>query len=147
MSSDNAKKREIVRTARLEWQSELDSALSAIDLRLVDPRRRGTDQPADQQPSLPTLGHGELPSEVLDEIAWRVAEEIRRNPPAHIALPLLPPPVPEPAAPQGREQSALRPGKILLIRYHVPLLPWPFRLLQRRRRKKQHPLTTARVSP
>ena len=143
MSSDNAKKREIVRTARLEWQSELDSALSAIDLRLIDPRRRGTDQPADQQPSLPTLGHGELPSEVLDEIAWRVAEEIRRNPPAHVAVPPKPASAPAPDA----EPSPLRPGKILAIRYRLPLLPWPFRLLQRRRRKKQHPLTTARVSP
>ena len=143
MSSDNAKKREIVRTARLEWQSELDSALSAIDLRLIDPRRRGTDQPADQQPSLPTLGHGELPSEVLDEIAWRVAEEIRRNPPAHVAVP----PKPASAPALDAEPSLLRPGKILAIRYRLPLLPWPFRLLQRRRRKKQHPLTTARVSP
>ena len=143
MSSDNEKRREIVRTARLEWQSELDSALSAIDLRLIDPRRRGTDQPADQQPSLPTLGHGKLPSEVLDEIAWRVAEEIRRNPPAHVAVP--PKPASAPASDAG--PSLLRPGKILAIRYRLPLLPWPFRLLQRRRRKKQHPLTTARVSP
>ena len=144
MASDNEKRREIVRTARLEWQSELDSALSEIDVRLIDPRRRGPDKPVDQQPSLGAPGHGELSSEVLDEIAWRVAEEIRRNPPKNIAVP--PAPVPAPPAP-GHEPSPLRAGKILLIRYRMPLLPWPFRLLQRRRRKKQHPLTTARVSP
>ena len=146
MSSDNEKRREIVRTARLEWQSELDSALSAIDVRLIDPRRRGPDKPLDQQPGLAELAHGQLPSEVLDEIAWRVAEEIRRNPPANITLP-TPPPVPAPPAPHAHAPSPLRPGKMLLIRYRVPRLPWPFRLLQRRRRKKQHPLTTARVSP
>ena len=143
MSSDNEKRREIVRIARLEWQSELDSAMAAIDSRLIDPRGRGGD-PAVNQPSLPRLGHGELTSEQLDEIARRVAEQIRRNPPANIAVP---PPVPAPPAPHAHQPSPLRPGKMLLIRYRLPLLPWPFRLLQRRRRKKQHPLTTARVSP
>ena len=144
MSSDNEKRREIVRIARLEWQSELDSAMAAIDSRLIDPRGRGGEQTVDQS-SLPRLGHGELTSEQLEEIARRVAEQIRRNPPANVAVP--PPPVPAPAAPHAREQSPLRPGKMLMIRYRLPLLPWPFRLLQRRRRKKQHPLTTARVSP
>jgi hypothetical protein len=145
MSSDNAKRHEGVRIARLEWQSELDSALSAIDSRLEDPRGRGGDQSVDQ-PSLPRLGHGELTSEQLDEIARRVAEEIRRNPPAIIADP-PPQPTPAPSASTDHQQPPLRPGKMLLIRYRLPLLPWPFRLLQRRRRKKQHPLTTARVSP
>jgi hypothetical protein len=42
--------------------------------------------------------------------------------------------------------DALRPGTILLIRYRMPRLPWPFRLLQRRRRRKQHPLTTVKAS-
>lgn len=144
MSSDNAKRHESVRIARLEWQSELDSALSAIDSRLEDPRGRGGDQPVDQ-PSLPRLGH-ELTSEQLGEIARRVAEEIRRNPPANMAEP-PPQPAATPSAGHDRQQPPLRPGKMLLIRYRLPLLPWPFRLLQRRRRKKQHPLTTARVSP
>ena len=141
MSSDTEKRREIVRIARLEWQRELDSAMAAIDSRLIDPRGRGGDQTV-AQPTLPRLGHGELTSEQLDEIDRRVAEQIRRNPPANIAVP---PPVAAPLAPH--QQSPLRPGKMLLIRYRWPLLPWPFRLLQRRRRKKQHPLTTARVSP
>ena len=145
MSSDNAKRHESVRIARLEWQSELDSALSAIDSRLEDPRGRGGDQSVDQ-PSLPRLGHGELTAEQLDEIARRVAEEIRRNPPANMVEP-SPRSAAAPSAGNDDQQPPLRPGKILLIRYRLPLLPWPFRLLQRRRRKKQHPLTTARVSP
>lgn len=145
MSSDNAKRHESVRIARLEWQSELDSALSAIDSRLEDPRGLGGDQPLDQ-PSLPRIGRGELTAEQLDEIARRVAEEIRRNPPANMAEP-SPQSAAAPSAGNDDQQPPLRPGKILLIRYRLPLLPWPFRLLQRRRRKKQHPLTTARVSP
>ena len=145
MSSDNAKRHESVRMARLEWQSELDCALSAIDSRLKDPRGLGGDQPL-EQPSLPRLGPGELTSEQLDEIARRVAEEIRRNPPTHMAGP-SPQSAAAPSASTDHQQAPLRPGKMLLIRYRVPLLPWPFRLLQRRRRKKQHPLTTARVSP
>ena len=71
-----------------------------------------------------------MTSELLDEIAWRVAEQIRRNHPEAAAQ--------EPADP------ALKPGKILMIRYRWPRLPWPFRLLQRRRRH-EHPLTTARI--
>ena len=34
----------------------------------------------------------------------------------------------------------------LSVLSHVPHLPWPFRLLQRRRRRKQHPLTTVKAS-
>ena len=49
----------------------------------------------------------------------------------------LAPPPPKPVAPPPHRQEArdagLRPGKLLIIRYQVPLLPWPFRLLQRRR--------------
>lgn len=42
-------------------------------------------------------------------------------------------------------EHGLRPGKMLMIRYKMPRLPWPFRLLQRRRRRREHPLTTAKV--
>ncbi len=140
MSSDDAKRREVVRTPRLEWQGELESAMAAIDSRLTHPRRRATDKHLDQLPKLAELGDGELTSEMLDEIAWRVAEEIRRNP-ADSVPPL--PPVPQVDAPPAEEPAGLRPGKMLMIRYRIPRLPWPLRLLQRR--KKQHPLTTAKV--
>ena len=140
MSSDDAKRREVVRSPRLEWQGELDSAMAAIDSRLTHPRRRATDKHLDQLPKLPELGDGELTSELLDEIAWRVAEEIRRNP-AESASPL--PPAPQVDAPAAEENPVLQPGKMLMIRYRMPRLPWPLRLLQRR--KKQHPLTTAKV--
>ena len=141
MSSDNAKARAAA-TPRLEWQGELDAHLAELDSRLTHPRRRSTD--ADRQPALPELGHIEMTSELLDEIAWRVAEQIRRNGVAEAA----PPPVPVAPGPPLEsevEETDLRPGTVLLIRYRLPQLPWPFSVLQRRRRKKQHPLTTARV--
>ena len=144
MSSDNAKARAAA-TPRLEWQGELDAHLAELDSRLTHPRRRSTD--ADRQPALPELAHIEMTSELLDEIAWRVAEQIRRNGAAEPA----PTPAPEaavaaePPLESGTEETHLRPGTLLLIRYRLPQLPWPFCLLQRRRRKKQHPLTTARV--
>ena len=129
MSGDNAKKHEVVRGPRLEWQRELDATMAEIDSRLVHPRRRATD--TGPQPTLPGLGEVNLTSELLDEIAWRVAEQMRRHAlafptPAAEAKPPAPPPVQEPA---------LRPGKMLMIRYRMPRLPWPFRLLQRRRRR------------
>jgi hypothetical protein len=141
MSSDNAKARAAA-TPRLEWQGELDAHLAELDSRLTHPPRRSTD--ADRQPALPELGHIEMTSELLDEIAWRVAEQIRRNGVAEAA----PPPVPVPPGPPLEsevEETDLRPGTVLLIRYRLPQLPWPLSILQRRRRKKQHPLTTARV--
>lgn len=125
MSGDNAKKSETVRGARLEWQGELDATMAEIDSRLVHPRRRATDTAP--QPTLPGLGQVNLTTELLDEIAWRVAEQMRRHAlvfptPAEVAKP-APPPV----------EASLRPGKILMIHYRMPRLPWPFRLLQRRR--------------
>ena len=143
MSSDNAKRREAVRIPRLEWQNELDSAMAVIDSRLTNPRRRATDSDTDPQPRPPDPGHGTLTPDLLDEIAWRVAEEIRRNPPVSVVAAAAAPAAPSPE--HDHEHAGLRPGKMLLIRYTMPRLPWPFRLLQRRRRKKQHPLTTARV--
>ena len=141
MSSYNAKARAAA-TPRLEWQGELDAHLAELDSRLTHPRRRSTD--ADRQPALPELGHIEMTSELLDEIAWRVAEQIRRNGVAEAAPPPVPA-APGPAPESKIEQTDLRPGTMLLIRYRLPQLPWPFSVLQRRRRRKQHPLTTARV--
>ncbi len=77
MSGDNAKKSEIVRGPRLEWQRELDATMEDIDSRLVHPRRRATD--TGPQPTLPGLGEVNLTNELLDEIAWRVAEQMRRH--------------------------------------------------------------------
>lgn len=138
MPGDDAKKSAAVRGPRLEWQRELDATMEDIDTRLTHPRRRATD--TGPQPTLPGLAEVNLTTELLDEIAWRVAEQMRRHAmafPAAEATPASAPPVKEPT---------LRPGKMVMIRYRMPLLPWPFRLLQRRRRRKQHPLTTAKAS-
>ena len=144
MSSDNAKARASA-TSRLEWQGELDAHLAELDSRLTHPRRRATD--ADRQPALPEFAHIEMTSELLDEIAWRVAEQIRRNGAVEPAQTPIPAPAATAELPLDREsgETDLRPGTMLLIRYRLPQLPWPFCLLQRRRRKKQHPLTTARL--
>lgn len=135
---------------RLEWQGELDSAMTDIDSRLLHPRRRATDQAP--PPSPPELGQVNLTAELLDEIAWRVAEQMRHAaaaspaPSAPVtaaqaarpARPAMPPPSQPP-------QPVLREGKMLAIRVRWPIpLPWPLRLLQRK--KRRHPLTTARVS-
>jgi hypothetical protein len=133
MSSDSAKPRATLLPS-LDWQGELDSAMADLDTRLTHPRRRATDQPSVPAES----GRVQLTPDMLDEIAWRVAEQIRRTaaePPSSTP----PPPRTETEAP------ALPPGKLLMIRYRMPVLPWPFSLLQRRRRRKQHPLTTARL--
>ena len=158
MSSDNAKSRATA-LPRLEWQGELDTALAEIDDRLTHPRRRATD--LDRQPVLPELGHVELTNELLDEIAWRVAEQIRNNgqtATVEAVSTALAKPQPQPAVaprqpappagtplPGQTDETGLRPGKMVMIRYKLPILPWPLRLLQRRSRKKQHPLTTARL--
>jgi hypothetical protein len=158
MSSDNAKPR-ATGLPRLEWQGELDSAMSEIDDRLTHPRRRATD--LDRPAVLPEFGNARLTNELLDEIAWRVAQQIRNSgeratavnvtkalqqpevaaaPPARPAAPRPSPPAPLPAK---NPDPGLRPGKMLLIRFQLPVLPWPLSLLQRR--KKQAPLTTARL--
>ena len=136
MPADNAKKSEGLRTPQLEWQSELDATMAAIDSRLVHPRRRATD--TGPHPVLPEPGEVKITSELLDEIARRVAEQMRRH-----ALAF---PAPVDDKPAAVTETGLRSGKLLMIRYRMPLLPWPFRLLQRRRKKKQHPLTTVKAS-
>ena len=112
--------------------------MADIDSRLRHPRRRATD--AEREPTMPELEQLRLTSELLDEIAWRVAEQIRQHPPVIInsAAPLTA------DFPSEEPEDGLRPGKILMLRFRMPLLPWPLRLLQRRRRR--HPLTTIRAS-
>lgn len=138
MSSETAKPRATA-VPRLEWQGELDSAMAEIDDRLTHPRRRSSDLA--RPPAAAAVGHIELTSEMLDEIAWRVAGQIRKNGESSTTETV------SRALSQVAEADGpgLRPGKMLLIRYKLPVLPWPFRLLQRRYRKKQHPLTTARL--
>ena len=80
-------------------------------------------------------------NELLDEIAWRVAEQIRQHPP--VIIQAAPAPT-EADFPSEEPASGLKQGKMLMIRFQMPLLPWPLRLLQRRRRR--HPLTTLRAS-
>jgi hypothetical protein len=150
MPGDNAKPRATA-PPELDWQDELDSAMTDIDTRLTHPRRRATD--SGRQAVLPELGALQVTPEILDEIAWRVAEQIRSHggtvAPGALTQALTQSPAPNspPRPPIRREpeEPRLAPGKMLLIRYVMPSLPWPFRLLQRRHRKKQHPLTTARV--
>ncbi len=138
MQSDNAKRCENVGPRPLEWQNELDAHLTDLDWRLAHSRRRATDAP--RQPTLPELGRVELTSELLDEIAWRVAAQVRVQS-AEIARGMADEPRHDGGGPH---EPHLRPGKILVIRFQVPRLPWPFRLLQRRRRRRAHPLSTAR---
>jgi hypothetical protein len=64
---------------KLEWQAELDSALAQIDSRLRNPRRRATDDP--QAPLPEREQQAELSGEMLDQIARKVAEHLRR---AHV---------------------------------------------------------------
>jgi hypothetical protein len=132
---------------KLEWQAELDSALAQIDSRLRDPRRRATDDP---EAPFPERRQPEFSDEMLDEIALKVAEHLRR---AHVVSRLAvareapaprlqrasapvrqaaPPPAPEPQ---------LRPGKMMAIRFRWPL--FSFRLFSRR--KQLHPLSTLNV--
>ena len=120
---------------RLDWQAELDSALSDIDQRLRHPRRRANDSVA--QPTLPQLGQVDLTSELLDEIAWRVSEQIRRSQAAAPAAAQAAPPSetwtpsddwPEPAPEPVTERS----NAAIVIRLRRPLFRWRF---WRRRRQ------------
>ena len=121
---------------KLEWQSELDSVMSDVDSRLRHPRRRAGDVAA--QPTLPQLGQIDVTSELLDEIAWRVAEQMRRtqdNPgaaPPGPAAPSAPPPVAAPPPPGMRSDAAL------VIRLRKPLFSWKF---WRRSRRRQSMIT------
>ena len=143
-SGENVKSNATVATAeRLEWQGELDSAMSDIDLRLRHPRRRANDSAA--QPTLPQLGQVDITNELLDEIAWRVSEQIRKaqspavasapgsesvsGPAKNRVLWKSPPPGPEAFEPESKPTS----NAALVIRFRRPLFRWPFR----RRRRRQ----------
>lgn len=125
----------------LGWQSELDAALAEIDLRLSYPRRRATDI----QPTPPNLGHPEITSEMIDEIAWRVSALLRGDggePPEATAvaagisqsMPVVSAPVaPLPSAPLPEQPEPLAPGIALTLRLRWPFFRLPWRFLRRRR--------------
>ena len=134
---------------KLEWQAELDSALAQIDSRLRNPRRRATDDP--QAPLPEREQQAELSREMLDQIALKVAEHLRRSHvvslPGAVAketsaarLQRAPAPVRQPAPPPEPEPP-LRPGKMVAVRFRWPL--FRFRLFGRS--KRLHPLSTLDV--
>jgi hypothetical protein len=145
---DNAQQRATsINADRLEWQSELDSALSNIDTRLKHPRRRASD--TNEQPPLPQLGQVDITSELLDEIAWRVSEQLRRSqavdqPAAAPATSAAPPTSPasatspaprraaRPVTPPPPEPERMPPGISLTIRIRKPLFRFPWRRRVRR---------------
>jgi hypothetical protein len=139
MSSDNAQPR-ATGLPRLDWQGELDTAMADIDDRLTHPRRRASDR--DAQPLPAELGNVPITKELLDEIAWRVAQQMRRSGHGGTTAKAVNEALTE--ARTKKADAALLPGKMVMIRFRWPELPWPFTLL-RRFRKKQHPLTTARL--
>ena len=126
--------------APLPWQRELDIAIADIETRLSHPRRRVTDM----QPTLPQLGQPEITSEMIDEIAWRVSERLRRQgaqPPEggdamaafiseSVAAPtrqaVPPPPLPV-------EPRQLPYGVTVAIRIRRPFFRWPWRRRRKRR--------------
>ena len=121
----------------LAWQRELDVAIADIDSRLSHPRRRATDV----QPALPQLGQPEITSETIDEIAWRVAQLLRKEGRAtayrgEAVAAAISQTVAAPASetpPPARPQRPRLPGGIaMLIRLRRPFFRWPFR----RRRKR-----------
>lgn len=125
---------------RLEWQSELDSAMADLDSRLSHPRRRAGD--VAPQPMLPQLGQIDLTSELLDEIAWRVSEQMRRTQSAAAGAP--PPAViaPEPVVPP----PSMPRGVALVIRVRRPLFSWRFWRRRSRRRQAMISFSDYRVT-
>ena len=123
---------------RLEWQSELDQSLSDIDSRLRHPRRRASDQNS-EQPTLPQVGEVQLTSELLDEIAWRVAEQLRRTQtmptPAGAPAPAPPRAAARPAPPPPPEPERMPHGIAITIRLRKPL--FRFRFWRRRRVRRE----------
>lgn len=122
---------------QLDWQDELDSAMADIDVRLRHPRRRASDQ--GRQPMLPELSQVDLTSELLDEIAWRVSEQIRRSQANGAAADAPPRPtmVPSPQRDGSPSHAAL------VIRVRTPLFRWPRWF---RKKRKRHGLTTLKLS-
>jgi hypothetical protein len=102
---------------QLEWQSELDSALADLDSQLSHPRRRASD--ITPQPMPTQLGQVGLTSELLDEIAWRVSEQIRRT---HNGV-TAPSPTDAAAAPAAATRE-MPYGISIVIRLRKPLFSW-----------------------
>ena len=128
----------------LEWQSELDSALTDIDSRLRHPRRRASDVAA--QPTLPQLGRFDVTNELLDEIAWRVSEQMKRTQGgAPGAAPGTPhaSPLPLAAAPP---REAMPDGTAIVIRLRRPLFSWKFWRRRSRRRQAMINFSDLRVT-
>lgn len=135
---------------RLEWQSELDSAMTDLDSRLRHPRRRASD--VGPQPTLPELGQFDVTQELLDEISWRVAEQLRRQAASFVpqgplsvqAAGMLPNATtavaPTPVAPSIPE------GTAMVIRVRWPLFTWPFRRRRSRRRQSMLSLSDYRAT-
>ena len=139
---DDGKSRAAVSGERLDWQDELNSAMATIDDKLQHPRRRASD--IADQPTLPQLGQIDLTSELLDEIAWRVTQQIQRTQRMQGDLALAPADVPVPAPPIEPEKPPTPRDVAMVIRIRRPLLRWPFRVFRRRRHR--HSLTTVRLS-
>lgn len=125
---------------QLEWQSELDSAMATLDTQLSHPRRRASD--AGPQPVLPELGKVEITSELLDEISWRVAQQLRRNHPNSDSQEdrspaTLPPPVVAAAPASSIEPGPARlsGGVAVTIRLRSPLFRFRWRFWRRSRRR------------
>ena len=102
----------------LDWQAELDSAMTELDTRLSHPRRRASD--VAPEPMLPQLAQVGLTTELLDEIAWRVAQQIGR------AQAAPPPPDDDQAPAAVTETPALPSGISIVIRLRKPLFSWRF---------------------
>ena len=135
--SDNAQSRATADShERLEWQSELDQSLADIDTRLKHPRRRASDNTS-EQPTLPQVGQVALTTELLDEIAWRVAEQLRRTPTVPAAAPAPAPPraAARPAPPPPPEPERMPHGIAITIRLRKPL--FRFRFWRRRRVRRE----------
>jgi hypothetical protein len=129
---------------RLEWQSELDSALTDLDTRLRHPRRRSSDVAA--QPTLPQLGQFDVTNELLDEIAWRVSEQMKRAEggaaPRAAGMPIASPP----PAPPLPAREAIPEGTAIVIRLRRPLFSWKFWRRRSRRREAMMTFSDYRVT-
>jgi hypothetical protein len=120
-------------TQELEWQSELDSVMNALDTKMSHPRRRASDA---VQSMLPELGPVEITGELLDEISWRVAQHLRRSPPAVVGLEGVPPDAMAPAPAVDTEHSQM-PGHIAVsIRVRRPLFRFRWRFWRQSRRRR-----------
>ena len=104
-----------------EWHSELDSALADLESRLLHPPRRARD--VTPQPMSAHLGQVGLTNELLDEIAWRVSERIRRTQNGVTAPSQTDG---APAAACAGVKTEMPYGISIVIRVRKPLFAWRF---------------------